>query len=85
MRPAGGTGLGLRPGAPSLENEAAEVDFKEVRTVQLTEDVALLTYRVTARWEHKESEYPALASSIYVKRDGAWRLAFHQQSPLGSG
>jgi hypothetical protein len=63
----------------------AEVDFEEVRSVQLTEDVALLTYRVTARWEHDESAYLALASSIYVKRDGVWRLAFHQQSPLGAG
>jgi hypothetical protein len=63
----------------------AEVRFEEVRSVQLTEDVALLTYRVTARWEHEESEYSALASSVYVKREGAWKLAFHQQSPLGAG
>jgi hypothetical protein len=63
----------------------AEVDFEEVRSVQLTEDVALLTYRVSARWEHEASEYPALASSVYVKREGAWKLAFHQQSPLGAG
>jgi hypothetical protein len=63
----------------------AEVDFEGVRSVRLAEDVALLTYRVTARWEHDESAYLALASSIYVKRDGAWKLAFHQQSPLGAG
>ena len=63
----------------------AEVDFEEVRSVRLTEEVALLTYRVTARWEHEASEYPALASSVYVKREGAWKLAFHQQSPLGAG
>ena len=63
----------------------AEVNFEEVRSARLTEDVALLIYRVTARWEHEESEYPALASSIYVKREGAWKLAFHQQSPLGAG
>lgn len=63
----------------------AEVNFEGVRSAQLTEDVALLTYRVTARWEHEALEYPALASSVYVKRDGAWKLAFHQQSPLGAG
>jgi hypothetical protein len=63
----------------------AEVNVEGVRSVQLTEDVALLTYRVTARWEHEESEYPALASSVYVKREGMWKLAFHQQSPLGAG
>ena len=53
----------------------AEVDFQRVRSVQLTEDVALLTYRVTV---------PALTSSIYVKREGASKLPFHQQSPLGA-
>jgi hypothetical protein len=63
----------------------AEVNFEGVRSVQLTDDVALLTYQVTARWEHEESEYPALASSVYVKREGTWKLAFHQQSPLGAG
>ena len=63
----------------------AEVNFEGIHSVELTEDVALLTYRVAARWEHEESEYPALASSVYVKREGAWKLAFHQQSPLGAG
>jgi hypothetical protein len=63
----------------------ADVSFEGVRSLPLTEDVALLTYRVTARWEHKESQFPALANSVYVKRKGAWKLAFHQQSPLGAG
>jgi hypothetical protein len=63
----------------------AEVNFEGVSSVQLTEEVALLTYSVSARWEHEASEYAALASSVYVKREGAWKLAFHQQSPLGAG
>jgi hypothetical protein len=63
----------------------AEVRFEAVRSLQLAEDVALLTYRVTARWEHEESKNSALASSVYVKRDGLWKLAFHQQTPLGVG
>ena len=62
----------------------AEVGFEEVRGVRLTEDVALLTYRVTARWAQEDSEYLAVASSVYVKREGAWKLALHQQSPLGA-
>lgn len=33
-----------------------------VRSVRLTEDVPLLTYRVTAQWEHEESEYPPLGA-----------------------
>jgi hypothetical protein len=60
----------------------AEVQFAEVHHVPLAEDVTLVTYRVDARWAHKESKRSALASSVYVKRDGRWKLAFHQQTPL---
>lgn len=62
-----------------------DVRFDGVRRVRLADDVALLTYKVIARWQHEESEYPALATSAYVKREGAWKLAFHHQSPLGTG
>jgi ketosteroid isomerase-like protein len=60
----------------------AEVRFDAVRTVELTGDVALLTYRAVARWAHESSPYTALASSVYVRRGGTWKLALHQQSPL---
>ena len=62
----------------------AEVNFNEMRRLRLTDEVALLSYRVTARWEHEKSAITALASSLYVKRDGVWKLTFHQQSPVSS-
>ena len=62
----------------------AEVDFNEMRRLRLTDEVALLSYRVTARWKHEKSAITALASSLYVKRDGVWKLTFHQQSPVSS-
>jgi hypothetical protein len=62
----------------------AEVDFDEIRSLRPTDDVALLTYRVTARWEHEKASITTLASSVYVKRDGLWKLIFHQQSPVSS-
>jgi hypothetical protein len=62
----------------------AEVQFAAVRSLQVAEDVAVLTYRVTARWEHEVSANSALASSVYVKRKGSWKLAFHQQTPLSA-
>lgn len=69
-----------------IENTAgsrwAEVDFDDVRVLPLLPDVAVLAYKVTARWEHETSEMTALASSVYVKRDGAWKVALHQQSPI---
>lgn len=63
----------------------AEVRIDNVRSMPFSEDVALLSYRVAARWEHERTKNTALASSIYVRRDGFWKLAFHQQSPLGAG
>jgi hypothetical protein len=63
----------------------AEVQFDEVRSLRLADDAALLTCRVAARWEHEDSKSSTLASSIYVKRDGVWKLAFHQQTPIEGG
>jgi hypothetical protein len=58
----------------------AEVDFDQVHSLQLADNVALLTYRVAARWEHEQCKSSALVSSVYVKRGGVWKLAFHQQT-----
>jgi hypothetical protein len=63
----------------------AEVEFNEVRTEQLTDSTYLLTYTVAARWEHERSKVFALASSVYIKRDGVWKLAWHQQTPIQDG
>ena len=60
----------------------AEVEFKDVRVVRLTDDSAVLTYKVAARWEHEDSSSTALATSVYVRRKGEWRVGFHQQTPL---
>jgi hypothetical protein len=63
----------------------AEVEFADVKTRMLSDDVFLLIYRVVARWEHEEARIFALASSIYVKRDNRWKLAFHQQTSTDTG
>jgi hypothetical protein len=43
--------------------------------------VAILTYEASAD-RAEDEHYEAIASSLYVLRDGAWKLAFHQQTPL---
>jgi hypothetical protein len=63
----------------------AEVQFDDVRSMRLTDEAALVTDKVAARWAHEEAKHVALASSVYVKRDGAWKLACHQQTPLTVG
>ncbi|WP_309083274.1 nuclear transport factor 2 family protein [Chelativorans sp.] len=60
----------------------AEVEFTDTRVREITPDVALLTYRVAARWAHETSTIHALASSLYICRGEAWKLTFHQQSPI---
>jgi hypothetical protein len=57
-----------------------EVLFSDVQLLWLGLEAALLTYRVEARWAHEISTILALASSTYVRRDGVWKLAFHQQT-----
>jgi hypothetical protein len=46
----------------------------------LTPDAGFVAYGVRAR-RGDAPEYSALVSSAYVRRDGSWRLAFHQQTP----
>ena len=48
---------------------------------QLSDDVALLSYRASAKRPDGEL-YRAVVSSGYLRRGDAWKLAFHQQTPL---
>ena len=57
------------------------VDFNAVRCLQITADVAVLTYQASARWAHESSSSSVFASSVYVQRVGEWTLTFHQQTP----
>jgi hypothetical protein len=58
----------------------ASVRFEEPRIVRLRDDVAVVSYRATAAREGQDSPHTAFASSVYVRDDGAWKLAFHQQT-----
>lgn len=58
-----------------------DLDVQVEGVVQPTPDVALLTYRASAV-RGEGDRYEALVSSAYVRRDGAWKMIFHQQTPL---
>jgi hypothetical protein len=62
----------------------AEVNFEKQQNMFLSESAALITYTAIARWAHKPDVYKALCTSVYVKYERQWKLAFHQQSPLSS-
>jgi hypothetical protein len=54
----------------------------EMGYLRLRDDVAVLSYKASARRPGGDF-YRALVSSGYVRRPGGWKMAFHQQTPLG--
>lgn len=62
----------------------AEVRFEDVSARELTSDVSVLVYKAFARWNHEERGSWSLASSVYVRSNGTWKLAHHQQGPVPS-
>ncbi len=61
----------------------AEVDLHDVHVLTPAPDVALLQYAATARWNYMEQPEHTLCASLYVKRQGRWRVAYHQQTAAG--
>ena len=86
-----GTVLMLLPGGLVVDDRDQVVDsmrgtpwtsyemFDE-RVLDLTPDSAVVAYRVEATRE--DMDYEALLNSTYVREDGKWKLALHQQTPL---
>lgn len=56
------------------------IELEPEGVITPTDDVAILTYRASA--DRGDDTYRALVSSGYVKRDGDWKLMFHQHTPL---
>jgi hypothetical protein len=80
----------LLPGGMFLDDRAAIVEsmsgqpwshyeLEDVRTFRPASDVGVVTYGVVAARGGRE--YSALMSSLYLRREGGWKLAFHQQTP----
>ena len=67
----------------AIEKEGPWLSFRieDPRVIELTPDCGVVLYRAIGRREG-QSEYVALMSSIYVNRDGSWKLAYHQQTPF---
>lgn len=59
-----------------------DLDLDPRGLIRPSDDVALLTYRARANRGTRE-QYEALASSCYIRRNGEWKMVFHQQTPLG--
>lgn len=57
------------------------IAFRDVHLVHLTEDAVIVIYHAEAHRGGEETRYAARVSSAYVRREGAWKLAFHRQVP----
>jgi hypothetical protein len=69
--------------AATVKDGARWQDLKiEIKgLVAPTGDTAILSYEAGAKRANGE-RYAALVSSGYAKRDGRWKMVFHQQAPL---
>ena len=56
----------------------ASYSLSELRVVPLGDDASALVYRADAA--RPGTEFSALMTSVYVRRDGEWRLAVYQQA-----
>jgi hypothetical protein len=80
----------LLPGGLVLNDRAVIVEsmsgrpwsayaLDDLRSFHPTPDTGVVTYSVVA--ERDGQAYRAVMSSLYVRRQGEWKLAFHQQTP----
>jgi hypothetical protein len=63
-------------------NRWKNLDIKLKGLIEPADDVAILSYEANATRSNGET-YAALVSTGYARRDGGWKMMFHQQTPLG--
>ncbi len=59
----------------------SSVQVTDPRLVELAGDAAVLTYTAEAQRPGADAQYRARIVSAYTRRDGGWKLAFHQHAP----
>jgi uncharacterized protein DUF4440 len=77
------SGVMTRPEALEAMRSArpwSSFEMIDPRVVELTSDSGVLVYQAVAK-RADQPPYRALISSVYIRQDGRWLLAFHQQSP----
>lgn len=57
-------------------------DIADEQLIVLDDDDAVLVYTGRAYRAEDEPAFIALMSSVYTRRDGTWRLALYQQTPV---
>lgn len=57
-------------------------ELTDERLIDLGGDTAVLVYTGRAHRDDGQPAFVALMSSVYTRRDGVWRLALYQQTPV---
>lgn len=78
--------MGIMDKAQVMEAMAAAepwagYELEPAHLIEISQDVAALVYRASARRTDDEADYEVVISSVYARRDGAWKLIVHQQTP----
>lgn len=58
----------------------AEVSFSAETAVEVAAGTCLLAYHADARWNDQPTAEAVDCLTVYVKREGRWRVAAHQQT-----
>lgn len=59
----------------------ASFELTDVRVIVLGQESVVVAYQAKAQREG-QPEYNAVMSTTYVRDDGEWLIAFHQQTPI---
>jgi hypothetical protein len=59
----------------------SDLEFEDKGFVEPTDGVVVFSYQASGKRGSGE-KYEAIVSSGYVRRNGFWKMAFHQQTPL---
>jgi len=62
-----------------------EYKMDDIVVTILSDTVALIRYKILAKWTYKGKELPAenmLASAVWIKRGGDWKAATYQEVKL---
>ncbi|MGA7271245.1 MAG: nuclear transport factor 2 family protein [Acidimicrobiia bacterium] len=59
----------------------ATYDLQSPRLIEISQTVAALVYRASARRASDDHDHDVVISSVYVRRRGEWQLIVHQQTP----
>ena len=62
-----------------------ELSIDDFRVVELAAGVALVSYRARADSGKDKDEQYSLRSSVWVHRDGEWKMIFHQGTLIAGG